>query len=122
MSSPSTAFLGYGFIINKYEDAPMPNHLGEDWEPNPKWEKWADDFCDSEFCWPIYSYDDDARFFGIKLTDSIDPGEYVEFGNDLPHFDKECIPEWNNFMTEFEKFFPNSNKKPQYVFINIYWC
>lgn len=122
MSSQSTAFLGYGFIINKYEDAPMPNHLGEDWEPNPEWEAWADDFCNSEFCWPIYAYDDEARFFGIKLTDSIDPGEYVEFGNDFPHFDKECISEWNNFMTEFEKFFPNSNKKPQHIFVNIFWC
>ena len=65
--NPASAFLGYGYVLNKYEDCPMPSHL-EDYGRNPEWEEWVDEFGDSDFYYPVDTYDNELCFFGIKLN------------------------------------------------------
>lgn len=116
--NPASAFLGYGYVINKYEDCPMPSHL-ENYDCNPKWEEWADKFSESNFCYPIETYNNEIWFFGIKLTNIVDTGDYEKLGDGLPIFHPE---NWKKFTEEFEKFFPNGLKdKPQYILANTFW-
>lgn len=115
--NPASAFLGYGYVINKYEDCPMPSHL-EDYGRNPEWEEWADKFVESEFYYPIETYDNELCFYGTKLTKTVDAGEYEELYN-LPIFHPD---NWEKFEEEFKEFFPNGlGKEPQHILVNTFW-
>ena len=116
--NPASAFLGYGYVINKYEDCPMPSHL-ENYDRNPEWEEWVDEFGDSEFYYPVDTYDNEICFFGIKLTSTVDTGYYEKLGDGLPIFHPD---NWEKFIEEFKKFFPDDLKdKPQYILVNTFW-
>lgn len=119
MSNPASAFLGYGYAINKYEDCPMPSHL-EDYGRNPEWEEWADKFVESNFYYPIETYDNEICFYGVRLSNIVDAGEYEEFGSKLPYFSN--AEKWDNFTKEFKEFFPKGlNKEPQFILVNTFW-
>ena len=118
MSSPASAFIGYGFIINKYEDCPMQAYDEEGCETTYEWDLWVTQLEDSDYYHYIDSYDTEEFFFGINCTSWIDPGEYKTLDVNLI-YNKD---DWAKCLKEFYKFFPNYNKsEPSFKLINVYF-
>ncbi len=117
MSSPASSFLGYGWILDRYEVCPfLPDEDNYDFYDNDEYLNWWDEVKGSDFYKPLNEYDDTYFFFGIRMSPWVDPGE-VEFVDETPP--AEC-GNWDDCMRQFNKYFASCDK-PHMMVVSILW-
>lgn len=110
MSSCTSAFIGYGFIIDIFEDAPI------DYD-KPEWDNWVMKLEISDYYHYVNAYDNSIHFFGVCCSSVVGEGEFETIPSCLS-YDKN---DWENCLKEFKKFFPNYQAEPQFKLINVYY-
>ena len=121
MSSSVSSFLGYGWVLDRYEVCPFlpeedDSELYSSFYSSDKYQNWWNEVEASDFYKPLNGYDDSYFFFGIKMSLWVDPGE-VEFIDETPP--AEC-GNWDDCVRQFNKYFASCNK-PHMMVVSILW-
>lgn len=77
MSAYVSSFIGRGWVLSRYDVAPFLDEEDTEFDSNER--NWWDEVSHSEFYRSIDSYNDDEFFFGVKISDTVEPGEVVPF-------------------------------------------